>query len=128
MGFTIAPVERESTIVSVPDEVATSLEEAWTYLQEHPDHVFLATFEDEKDGETVTRSAADALKLFRRQADTYLSTRDGGALVLRKIRTDSLGEDAMRFTLITPDQVKPRSAPKPGSAKPGPKPGQRKAS
>lgn len=138
MGFTIAPVERDSTVVTVPEDVSKSLEEAWAYLQEHPGYVFLATFEDEteesedekdENGDplvVVTKSAAEQLATFRKQATHYLATREGGALVHEKIRTDGLGDGAMRFTIMRPEDRTKRGRGAPSAqAKAQPKPGPR---
>src|SRR5882757_1371764 len=103
MGHTITPVSRNDTIVSVPDEVKQELEEFYAYLSENPGEAGLVTFETDEGQPDV-----DGLKLWDRQARSYLETREAGALVFRKIRTDALADNAMRFTIKAPGDEKPR--------------------
>lgn len=97
MGHTIVPVRRKEVIVSIPDEVKTELEEFYTYLTENPGEAGLVTFTND-DGEPDV----EALDVWRRQAKSYLETREAGALAFRKLRTDSLPAHSIRFTINTP--------------------------
>jgi len=103
MGHTIVPVQRDDVILSIPDEVKQELEEFYAHLADNPGEAGLVTFETD-DGQPDV----DGLKLWDRQARSYLSTREAGALVFRKIRTDALADNAMRFTIKAPGDEKPR--------------------
>ena len=95
MGHTIVPVQRDEVIVTVPDEVKQELEEFCTYLAENPGQVGLVTFD-----------TPDELTSWNQQARSYLSTREAGELVFRKLRTDALDKDTqLRFSIKTPEQV-----------------------
>lgn len=104
MGHTIVPVVRAETIVTVPDEVKQELEEFYAYLQENEGQAGLVTFDSE-----------DELKAWSQQARSYLSSREAGTLVFRKLRTDSLGDTQMRFTIKAPGDEKPRGRAANGS-------------
>lgn len=103
MGHTIVPVQRDEQILSIPDEVKQELEEFYAHLADNPGEAGLVSFETD-DGEPDP----DGLKLWARQARSYLSMREAGALVFRKIRTDALADNAMRFTIKAPGDEKPR--------------------
>lgn len=109
MGHTIVPVTRAETIVTVPEDVMQELEEFYAYLQDNEGQAGLAEFD-----------TVEELTTWTKQARSYLKTREGGALDFRKLRTDSLGETALRFTIKVPGDEKPRGR-KPAAAKPAAK-------
>ena len=99
MGHTIVPVTRAETIVTVPEDVIQELEEFYAYL---------ALPENAGQAGLVTFDTAEEANTWVKQARSYLGSREAGALAFRKLRTDSLGDTQLRFTIKAMGEEKPR--------------------
>lgn len=78
----------------IPDEVKEEIEGLYKHLTEHPDQEGFAEFSD-PDPEVVK----DEVKAWLKQARTYCTTREAGALKFRQLPSKHLQAGQVRFSI-----------------------------